>query len=621
MADFTGKTFGVYTLTELLGRGGMAAVYRGYQEAIDRSVAIKIMPSDWLTDPNFLKRFMQEAKVLAKLTHPAILPLYEFGEANSVPYIVMPLMSGGSLADYLKKTGALSLDETIKILTPIADALDFAHSQGILHRDLKPNNILFDQRQAPYLADFGIAKSMEGGTNITGTGIIGTPDYMSPEQARGDVLDHRSDLYSLGVMAYQMLTGDVLFHATTPMGVIFKHVTDTPPMPRQLRPDLPEGVDDVLAKILAKDPNERYQKAQDFVRSLAQSAGMTVSQFEITSAVTHPTPNTVTPAPDVQSAPPIMPQTMPQTVRPIGAQTPPAGFTPPPIAEAPPATYSPPVAETKSRFGSGMVAGIAATIVGLCLFCGLCTTVVAIMAPTPTPTGGLIFEETPTPDDFFEATPTEEFFLADVTPTPEDEATPEGVDEVSLADDFSSDSGLWPTGLSEEPFATSLAMIEDGQYRWEVKNSGEKGVFWYTVPDMGQAGDFYASVDVRQVTGPADSDYGLVFRFGDGANMYYFGISPAVQKYALMAKKDGEWETLLDWTQSDNINSNNNDVNTLSVQAKGPSLILLINGFNVGAITDDRLERGQVGIAVQLYHPSDEMTLEFDNFNVQPPLR
>ena len=227
-SDLTGQTFGSFILVATLGRGGMATVYRGYQESIDRTVAVKVLPAEFLHDPNFSQRFLAGGKNTGELTHLSILPLYDFGYANNVPYIVMPLMSNGTLTDKLKN-GPLSISEAIRIFTPIADALDFAHKNSVLHRDVKPSNILFDQNDNPFLADFGIAKAMQSASNLTGTGIVGTPDFMGPEQARGEQLDGRSDLYSLGVMIYQSLTGNPLFRATTPIGVMFKHATESPP--------------------------------------------------------------------------------------------------------------------------------------------------------------------------------------------------------------------------------------------------------------------------------------------------------------------------------------------------------------------------------------------------------
>ena len=286
-----GKQFGSYELKELLGRGGMAAVYRGYQAAIDRSVAVKVLPAELLADPHFSVRFSNEARTLAKLTHPHILPLYDFGEANGMPYIVMPLMTNGTLADRLK-AGPLTLAETVRVITAVAQGLDFANKQGILHRDIKPNNILFDQHDNPYLADFGIAKAMESNTGLTGTGIIGTPDYMSPEQARGDPLDHRSDLYSLGVVTYQCLTGSQLFRATTPMGVIFKHVSEAPRSLRAMRADIPEAVDRVVLKALAKGPDERYASASEFARAFSRASAEALATPPAEGTAVHDEPPT-----------------------------------------------------------------------------------------------------------------------------------------------------------------------------------------------------------------------------------------------------------------------------------------------------------------------------------------
>ena len=259
--------FGSYKLTAVLGRGGMATVYRGYQEAVDRYVAVKVLPAELMHDNSFAARFTNEARMLARLTHPSILPLYDFGNANGMPYIVMPLMTGGSLADKVTR-GPLPIAEIGRIFTPIAQALDFAHKQGVLHRDVKPNNILFDQHDNPFLSDFGIAKAMEGASTLTGTGVIGTPDYMSPEQARGETIDGRSDVYSLGVVAYQSPTGHQLSQATTPMGVIFKHATEAPRPLHEVRPDIPLPVEKVILRALAKSPAERYQTATEFAQAL-----------------------------------------------------------------------------------------------------------------------------------------------------------------------------------------------------------------------------------------------------------------------------------------------------------------------------------------------------------------
>ena len=265
--DLSGKIFGSYKLVAQLGRGGMGTVYRGYQKSIDRSVAVKVMAPGLSHDGHFTRRFLAEARTLDQLMHASILPLYDFGTANDMLYLVMPLMPNGTLGDRLGE-GPLALNEVVRVLTPIAAALDYGHGQGVLHRDIKPSNILFDRHDEPLLADFGIAKALEATTGLTTTGVLGTPDYMSPEQARGETLGGQSDQYSLGVVVYQCLTGKALFKATTPLGVMYKHASEPAPRLRAARPDLPEAVEVVVQRSLAKNPKDRYRTVSEFMTAL-----------------------------------------------------------------------------------------------------------------------------------------------------------------------------------------------------------------------------------------------------------------------------------------------------------------------------------------------------------------
>ena len=270
-SDLTGQTFGQYKIIGVVGRGGMASVYHGYQESIDRSVAVKILPAELLSDPSFLTRFLQEARVLAKLTHPAILPLYEFGEVGGVPYIVMPLMPGGTLSGRLRQ-GPLALPDLVRVIQPIAEALAFAHQQGIVHSDVKPSNILFDQWDKPFLSDFGLAKRMSAQAPAPGRSGLATPEYMSPEQARGDTPDHRSDLYSLGVVIFEALTGRRPFETLDPLQLVYLHAMERPPSPRELRPDLSPAVERVILRALEKTPTDRYASAGEMATALANAA-------------------------------------------------------------------------------------------------------------------------------------------------------------------------------------------------------------------------------------------------------------------------------------------------------------------------------------------------------------
>ena len=250
----------------------MATVFRGYDPRFKRDVAIKTLPREFLHDPGFRARFEREAQTIASLEHPAIVPVYDFGEENEQPYIVMRLMTGGSLVDRLRN-GAMPLSEVARILTVLAPALDEAHAHGVIHRDLKPGNILFDGRDQPYLSDFGIAKLTETSVAFTATGIIGTPAYMSPEQARGDRdIDGRSDLYALGAIVYEALTGQMPYQADTPMGLAVKHITEPVPRIRTANPLLPPSTERVIAQAMAKNRNDRYPTSVAMAAQLATVA-------------------------------------------------------------------------------------------------------------------------------------------------------------------------------------------------------------------------------------------------------------------------------------------------------------------------------------------------------------
>jgi hypothetical protein len=266
--DLTGKQLGPYRVVAPLGEGGMAAVYKAYQAGMDRYVAIKILPRYFASDPHFVGRFEQEAKVLARLLHPHILPVHDYGEVDGYTYIVMPFVESGTLADLLG--GApLPLAQIRRIVAQVGDALDYAHSQGVIHRDVKPSNILVDRRGNCLLTDFGIAKMVEGSIHFTRTGgIVGTPAYMSPEQITGEELDGRSDVYSLGIVLYEMATGRPPYRAETPPAIFVKHLHDPLPPPRKLNPTLPETVERVILRALAKRREDRYATAGDMVQAL-----------------------------------------------------------------------------------------------------------------------------------------------------------------------------------------------------------------------------------------------------------------------------------------------------------------------------------------------------------------
>lgn len=269
------QQIGRYQVIRELGRGGMATVYLAHDPHFNRDVAIKVLPPQFLHDPMFLARFKREAQTIAALEHEAIVPVYDFGESNGQPFLVMRYMPGGSLAERISR-GALPVVEASAVVQRIGSALDEAHGKGIVHRDLKPGNILFDHHGNAYLSDFGIVKLAESTATFTGSHIIGTPAYMSPEQAKGiSDIDRRSDVYSLGVILFEMLTGQQPYHADTPMGVAVMHITEPVPSIQQVKADLSIDWERIISHALAKKREERFATASELatvVQALAEGA-------------------------------------------------------------------------------------------------------------------------------------------------------------------------------------------------------------------------------------------------------------------------------------------------------------------------------------------------------------
>ncbi len=266
MSFQTGDNIGPYQITKQLGRGGMATVYQAYHPALDRYVAIKGMHVAFSEDPNFLARFQREARVVAKLEHPNIVPIYDFAEHGGQPYLVMKYIEGDTLKARLGK-GPLTQPELIRIVESIGGALDYAHRQGILHRDIKPSNVLLSPDGGIYLTDFGLARIAQAGeSTLSADMMLGTPQYISPEQAIGAThLDEGTDIYSFGIMLYELVVGQVPFSADTPYSIVHDHIYTPLPLPRLRKADVPEPVERVLLKALAKKRADRYETVAQLV--------------------------------------------------------------------------------------------------------------------------------------------------------------------------------------------------------------------------------------------------------------------------------------------------------------------------------------------------------------------
>lgn len=271
-----GRTLGTCTLRKLVGQGGMGAVFLAQQSRPRRQVAVKVLLPLTQLNANqlaaFLERFRRETDAAASLEHPNIMPVHEYGEQNGIAYLVMPYIPGGTLRDELERGGPLSLSRTVDYLEQLSAALDFAHEHGVIHRDIKPANIMVTNEGRLLLSDFGLVKIIaEGQTpqvRLTGAGApVGTPDYMAPEQVIGDEIDTRADLYSLGVILFQMLTGTTPFQGETPMQIAAQHLQIPPPSPQMLRPELPIAAEQVVLRAMAKRPGDRYMRAQDMAKA------------------------------------------------------------------------------------------------------------------------------------------------------------------------------------------------------------------------------------------------------------------------------------------------------------------------------------------------------------------
>lgn len=268
---FPGQKIDQYILGEQIATGGMGQVFLAFQESMNRHVAIKFLPPVDSENADTVARFKREVNMISRLEHPHIVPVYGFGDIYGVPYIVMRHMSGGTLREHFQD-GRLNLQRILEVVDQAVTALDYAHEQGIIHRDIKPSNIFLDERDNAYLADFGLAKTVSGSHDLTRTdeGISGTPEYMSPEQVRGQKLDGRTDIYSMGVIVFQLLSGHPPFAGQNPMETVLKQISDPIPSIHALQPELPKELDDVFKKVLAKTVEERYQSGREFVADLRE---------------------------------------------------------------------------------------------------------------------------------------------------------------------------------------------------------------------------------------------------------------------------------------------------------------------------------------------------------------
>jgi serine/threonine protein kinase len=573
MQELIGKSVGQYQIVEQIGQGGMATIFKAYQPAIDRFVAIKVLPKEFAQDPNFLKRFIHEARAIAALEHPHILPVHDFGTEGDINYMVMRYVRGGTLSNVMGKP--IPLSQVAKYIGDVARALDYAHRSGVVHRDIKPSNILIDEHGEVLLTDFGIAKIVEGSqsTQLTAAGsILGTPAYMSPEQAKSSEIDGRSDIYSLGVVLYELLTGEPPYQAETPFAVVLKHMNDPLPPPRQKNPDIPEAFERIVLKAMAKSPSDRFQTAGDMAASLDNALSQTAAQA---SGV-----NRVAQAPD--------------RARKV-------------IAE-------PPSAPVRKKKTSSLLIIAVLIVILACITIGgfgmlaILGTISNNAAQTQT---AVTITEPPSVDSK-PGLDTE--FITEPTKPPVERTEPEAREQL-LVDDFIDNRNDWLIEDYEDEFGEVSTAIEDGFYFMRVTSTSDFGNTIWVEPITYPFDDFVLSANMTAFTDNEDFLYGVVFRSTDEGDAYTFEIDNGGFVIGMATADD--WLELVEYTWSDSIQYG--EFNELTVRAVGSQLEFFINGERIATVNDTAITSGYIGLIAEVFEEDGELDVVVDQVQVIAP--
>ncbi len=522
---FIGQQLGAYTIQSKLGEGGMARVYKGYHARLRREVAIKIILSQVADKEGFQARFEREAQLIASLQHPNIVAVYDFGEAGHITYLVMQYVGGGTLRDQLRGGHAIDPRQTILYSQEMARALHHAHQRGIVHRDVKPQNMLVleTDRNQLLLSDFGIAKLFDNSqeatlTDMTGRmlrndasltsidQIVGTAEYMSPEQINGKTVDARTDVYALGVVLYQMLAGEVPFHSTTIQGLLFQHVYTPPRFICEVNPAVPEILGHITAKAMAKAPEDRFQSAEEMAQAL-ESANQYITR-QLSASLPG---NFATPAPNKTS----------QTRNPASTQNPSYYTVQPPLASINPAVQQPP-----SQYGMTPPYGVASRD----------TNPGSVRSLSPTTKSAVGKASTMYIAFAVVLLLSVGLLLAKVGVLPGLSSNQNGISTsaTSFSENFQGNARNWTTGT----YGGLTTGIVNNQYAITI-NGGPTTYFPH--PDIGTLpSNFVLTVTMEQTQGSSDAWFGLAFRENDDGNggnvtCYAFGIqtngTSIVEKY------------------------------------------------------------------------------------------
>jgi serine/threonine protein kinase len=557
-----GQMLGPYQIISQVGEGGMATVYKAYQPSMDRNVAIKVLPGQLAESAEFTSRFQQEARIIAKLEHPHILPVFDYGESGGVTYLVMRYLDAGTLRDRMENGRPLPLEEIDRLFTQLADALSYAHSYGIIHRDLKPSNALIDSQGNLFLTDFGIAKLLESASpRLTQTdAIMGTPAYISPEQAQSARVNQRSDIYSLGIILYEMVTGRVPFVAETPLAVILKHVSDPLPLPSSLKPDIPETIEKVVLKALAKEPNDRFATVEEFLSAWKRALDETKS--------TRPSPETVA----VLAAPSKV-----STAQPY---------------------MKPPAAAPKSQNWLGWTAGC---LIGLCLLATIGGGALYVFSSG-------VFDEAP-PTRIPAPTRTQAPSPTDAPRPTATTAAPIFTGEVLLEDDFS-DEDIWGT-LDD---TTAAIAYDGGALRMRIFE--QNWIVWST-PNGEVYRDVHAEVTAHNNDGQPNTAFGILCYQQAVTSSYYYAVVTPSGEYVIARAVDGDTDTFLTnddrWGTSNLIEKDASSYR-IGLECGDGTLSLYVDGRLIDSATDSTYSGGSSGLITWSGDQVSAGDVSFDDF-------
>jgi serine/threonine protein kinase len=567
----SGQMLGPYRIIIQIGKGGMANVYKAYQASVDRYVAIKVLPSQLAESQEFATRFHQEARIIAKLEHPHILPVFDYGESEGVAYFVMRYLDAGTLRDRMESKRPLPLNDIDRIFTQLAEALSYAHSFGIIHRDLKPANALIDSHGNIFLTDFGIARLLESASpRLTQTdAIMGTPAYISPEQAQGQDVDQRSDIYSLGIILYEMVTGGVPFVADTPLAVLFKHISDPLPLPSRVKPDVPPAIEKVILKALAKDPKDRFSSADEFVAAWKRA----LEEKE--------------------------------TVRQTPAEATPIKYTVPP-------TQTPskpvPVKQTAPKSKSGLPTGwIVGCLAGACLLFSVAGVAIVganwrnmpFLNPAATDTTVPLPTETLSPIPATETVPSTATSVVSIN-----------TGNVLFQDDFSVSRDAWGT------LTDSDSSIEYDNDALHMLIFTKNFVSWSTPNDRVYNNTHMEVTAVNNDTDPSTAFGFICAQQTKDWSFYYLAMRPAGE-YAIIKATDGESDVLLTnngkWGSSNLIPEKAASYRVAGDCGNG-KLTLYVDGKLIDSVSDNTYGSGHVGLFIWSGEKASSADITFHDF-------